>query len=106
MKHNYRRKQKADENLRDVFDASETYVGYGSNGYPRKRGKHLDKSMHGWGTLDTFSDKHIGASIGNDFSNGKRGMAKAVRGAKKYVRTRTRFHSKMMTQKLIRDGIE
>lgn len=32
--------------------------------------------------------------IGNDFTNGRRGMARAVRGAKKYVNTRCRFHEK------------
>lgn len=70
-------------------------------GAPRiGRTDYLDKSMHGWGHVDTFIDKQIGASIGNDFSNGHRGMAKAVKGAKKFVRSRTRFHSKATTKKL------
>ena len=60
----------------------------------------LDKSMHGWGRKSELADKLIGASIGNDFANGHRGMAKAVRGAKKFVRSRIRFHDKMAVHKL------
>jgi hypothetical protein len=60
----------------------------------------LDKSMHGWGTKSTLAGKQIGASIGNDFTNGHRGMAKAVKGAKKFVRTRVRFHENAATKKL------
>ena len=61
---------------------------------------YLDKSMHGWGQKSELSDKMIGAGIGNDFTNGHRGMAKAVAGAKKYVRTRVRFHENAATQKI------
>ena len=61
---------------------------------------YLDKSMHGWGRKSEFADKIIGASIGNDFCNGSRGMAKAVKGAKKFVRSRLRFHENANTQKL------
>lgn len=65
------------------------------------RGDYLDKSLHGWSRKSTFIDRNFGASIGNDFCNGHRGMAKAVRGAKKYVRSRTRFHENSATKKLI-----
>jgi hypothetical protein len=61
---------------------------------------YLDKSMHGWGAKSTLADKQIGASIGNDFCNGHRGMAKSVKGAKKFVRTRIRFHENAATKKL------
>lgn len=61
---------------------------------------YLDKSMHGWGNITLLADRQIGACIGNDFTNGHRGMAKAVKGAKKFVRTRTRFHENAATQKL------
>ena len=44
---------------------------------------YLDKSLHGWVRISTLADRVVGASIGNDFTNGHRGMAKAVRGAKK-----------------------
>lgn len=30
------------------------------------------------------------ASVGNDFTNGKRGQARSMRGAKKFIRTRDR----------------
>lgn len=83
------------------------------NGYPRRAedddqqrvGKtgFLDKSMHGWGRTSTFADVHIGAGIGNDFADGHRGMAKAVRGAKKFVRSRIRFHEKAATRKVVEE---
>lgn len=51
--------------------------------------RHADKSMQGWSAripgIGSFA-----ASIGNDFTNGNRGMARAVRGAKKFVRSRIR----------------
>jgi len=65
---------------------------------------YLDKSMHGWGDKSEFSDRGFGASIGNDFTNGHRGMAKAVRGAKKYVRTRKRFHDKATLKQIVDNG--
>lgn len=46
----------------------------------------------------TIQDKQLGISvtvgISNDFSNGHRGMAKAKRGAKKYLHSRMRFKQK------------
>lgn len=65
----------------------------GSTGY-------LDKSMHGWGGKAPVSGKRFGASIPNDFANGHRGMARAVAGAKNFVRTRTRFHDNAATKRL------
>lgn len=64
------------------------------------RTDYLDKSLHGWGRVSQLADKLIGASIGNDFSNGHRGMAKSVAGAKKFVRTRIRFQENAATKKL------
>lgn len=49
-----------------------------------------------------FSDVSIGARIGNDFTNGNRGMAKSVRGAKKFVRSRLRFHENQAVRELAR----
>lgn len=101
---NHRRKNKPPVDRRHDTD---TY----SNGYARQKGKNsqqrvgqtgfLDKSLHGWSNTSLLSDRIIGAGIGNDFSNGHRGMAKAVAGAKKYVRTRTRFHENAETRKLM-----
>jgi hypothetical protein len=93
---------------------NQRHTGYYDNGYGVHDGvrgqiqrvgntDYLDKSMHGWGKVDKFSDKHIGASIGNDFSNGHRGMAKAVKGAKKFVRSRTRFHGNAETKRIAND---
>ncbi len=62
---------------------------------------YLDKSMHGWGRLSTLADVYVGAGIGNDFTNGHRGMARAVKGAKKYVRSRIRFHENAQAKKLV-----
>lgn len=73
------------------------------NGYVPRNGKahgYIDKSLHAWGRISLFADTIIGASIGNDFTNGARGMAKAVRGAKKFVRTRIRFQENAKTRKL------
>ena len=77
----------------DGVDETQSQGRVGRTGY-------LDKSMHGWGNISLFADRQIGACIGNDFANGHRGMAKAVKGAKKFVRTRTRFHENAATKKL------
>ena len=84
--------------LREIqeTDPTESYQRVG-------RTRMLDKSLHGWQNTSVFADKCIGADIGNDFSNGHRGMARAVAGAKKYVRSRTRFHEKTAVQKIMRE---
>lgn len=51
----------------------------------------------------TFSDASPGACFGGDNARGHRGYAYAKRGAKKYVRTRIRFHDKAATRKLARE---
>lgn len=63
----------------------------------------LDKSLHGWARKSEFADMTIGGSIGNDFCNGRRGMARSVKGAKKFVRTRIRFHEKATLDKMLKD---
>lgn len=68
------------------------------------RTDYLDKSMHGWGHKSLLADRTTGGGIGNDFSNGHRGMAKAVRGAKKRARTALRFHENAETQKLAKEA--
>ena len=75
-------------------------IGYNQTGAPRiGKTDFLDKSLHGWGRKSSFANKRISASIGNDFTNGHRGMAKAVRGAKKFVRTRIRFAENQQLKK-------
>lgn len=78
------------------------------NGYRPRNGKpwgYIDKSLHGWGRKSELSDRTFGASIPNDFNKGDRGMAKSVRGAKKYVRTRFRFHENAETRKIASEAI-
>ncbi len=43
------------------------------------------------------------AAIGNDFTNGHRGQARAKAGAKKYVRTRDRVFGKRLARRALRD---
>ena len=64
---------------------------------------HSDNAMFMTVRVDPLSDTSHAASIGNDFSNGRRGEAKAKRGAKKYVTSRTRFHQKATVRELARD---
>ncbi len=80
----------------DGVDESQSH----GNGRVGKTG-YLDKSMHGWGRKSQLADMTIGASIGNDFSNGHRGMARAVKGAKKFVRTRIRFHENAAVRNIV-----
>lgn len=61
---------------------------------------YLDKSGRGWTAIAPLSGERISASIPNDFVNGHQGMAKAVKGAKKFVRTRVRFHENAETKSL------
>lgn len=57
--------------------------------------KQRDKSMSVFTAKTADGTRMItSTNIGNDFTNGHRGMAHAVRGAKKYVRTRVRFAGK------------
>jgi hypothetical protein len=65
--------------------------------------RYIDKSISNWGRTAALADVRVQASIGNDFTDGHRGMAKAVRGAKKFVRTRVRFHENSATRKLARE---
>lgn len=62
---------------------------------------YLDKSMHGSARKSILADKTVSARIGNDFCNGHRGMAKAIRGAKKSVRSRIRFNENRAVRKLV-----
>ncbi len=61
------------------------------------------KGGQGFGEFSEFSGVHIGAGVPYNFSNGHRGMAKAVRGAKKYVRSRIRAADKMKMKSVVKD---
>lgn len=65
---------------------------------------HRDKSMQSWGDRGALSGVSVGASIPNDFTNGHRGMARSAAGAKKFVRTRIRFHENAATRRLADEG--
>lgn len=78
----------------DGVDETQNMSRVGRTGY-------LDKSLHGRKCEVThLADRSIGASIGNDFCNGHRGMARAIKGAKKFVRSRIRFHENTATRRL------
>lgn len=47
-----------------------------------------------------LADVYIGVGWGGDNANGHRGYAKAKRGAKKFVRSRTRFHENAEVRRL------
>lgn len=62
--------------------------------------------MFGTSVIAPLSGKSFGASIGNDFTKGNRGMTKAKRGAKKFVRSRTRHHENAATRQLANEHDE
>ena len=47
-----------------------------------------------------LSDRSVSAVAGHHFSNGHRGAARQTLGAKKFIRTRTRFHENAATRRL------
>jgi hypothetical protein len=55
--------------------------------------KQRDKGLIGF-TRRSAEGRIFTAGTGGDWTNGHRGMARDVRGAKKYIRTRIRFHDK------------
>lgn len=85
-----------DQGNQDIKIAGEKRTGAPRTG----RTDYIDKSMHGWKRQSKLTGETVSACIGNDFSNGHRGMAKAVAGAKKFVRTRIRFKENQATKKL------
>lgn len=63
-----------------------------------KAGTHRDQAGFNRATPLPLSDKSLFVYIGNDFTDGNRGMAKSKRGAKKFLRSRTRFHENSATK--------
>lgn len=64
-----------------------------------KATNHRDQSM--WSGGRRLSDGYVGASIGNDFTDGNRGMAKAKSGAKKFLRNQERLDGKRVVRRQI-----
>lgn len=60
---------------------------------------HRDQAMYGTSGNAPLAGKRFGAGIGNDFVKGNRGMAKDKKGAKKFVRSRIRFHENAATKR-------
>lgn len=51
-----------------------------------------------------LSDKTVSAGVCcGDHTNGKRGIAKDKKGAKKFIRSRTRFNENAALQKIVRE---
>jgi len=101
--HSHRRGTKR-RKYRDLVAERRAYFDIGDvisvGRHSRKPWNYLDKSMSTYDARSMLADKHIGAGIGNDFTDGNRGMAHAVRGAKKFVRSRFRFHENAATRLL------
>lgn len=73
--------------------------GFKAETHPRKGGTRFQKK-------GVLSDAAPVAMSDFDSSNGNRGMAKQVRGAKKYVNSRFRFHENAATKKLAGEAEE
>lgn len=53
-----------------------------------------------------LADKSISANVCcGDHTNGKRGIAKDRKGAKKFINSRVRFHENMALKKLVKDDL-
>jgi hypothetical protein len=63
---------------------------------PRRRVWHISRR-------DRQTDSAAGACIGNDFTDGHRGEARAKRGAKHYVHSRLRARQKDFLIKIYRE---
>ena len=61
---------------------------------------YLHKANCTWSGATPLSGERISAGLPHAVPGGHRGMAKAVKGAKKFVRTRVRFHENAETRRL------
>jgi hypothetical protein len=66
----------------------------GRNGYISEAKSWGGRRWASKGRTDLLqlSDRAVGAWVGHHFSEGHRGAARATLGAKKFIRSRTRFH--------------
>lgn len=67
---------------------------------------HRNKGGTRFGKRSGIAGVAIDAMADFDASNGNRGMAKSVRGAKKYVNSRFRFHENAATRRLAGEPAE
>ncbi len=65
---------------------------------------HRKKPGAAFHRTGVLSDVSISAMADFDFTNGNRGMAKSVRGAKKFVNSRFRHHENAATRRLAAKG--
>jgi hypothetical protein len=65
-----------------------------------KAPSHTDNAMWHESRKDPLSETTVFAGISNDFSNGRRGEAKAKRGAKKFLNSRIRARQKAAVRKV------
>lgn len=70
---------------------------------PWRLNENVCKRVSDVGPLSGVS---VSAVSGREHSNGHRGQAKAARGAKKFVRTRIRFHENAATRRLAQEAQE
>lgn len=86
---------------RQFVEKETRYVGKHKNG---DRGTDSIPHLPGtksFGEIAPLSQKSIGTmAYTHDTNNGKHGVAKNIRGAKKYVRSRIRFHENQATNKI------
>lgn len=62
--------------------------------YDSRGQQHRNKSIMSFRSKTPEGKPIQSSNIGNDFTDGHRGMARAVASAKKFVNTRRRFHIK------------
>lgn len=67
------------------------------------RTDYLNKQFQVYLKVSTFADVSICTHIGASYCKSHRGMSKCVKGAKKYLNSRIRFHEKMKLNKLVND---
>lgn len=71
-----------------------------------RAGTHRAKGGTRFHKISSIADVGIGAQADWDFSQGNRGMARSVAGAKKFVNSRFRFHEKAATRRLASEATE
>ncbi len=65
------------------------------------------KAFKGFNATSVLADVGVGASANvHDTTDGKHGVARNIRGAKKFVRSRIRFHENMKTRELTKEEID
>lgn len=68
-----------------------------------KASRHTDNAMWSDTRRDPLSGTAVFTLITNDFSKGRRGEAKAKRGAKKFLNSRIRFVQNAVVRQIIID---